>query len=65
MNKVLIIIVLCIFQSGCAAPASRQPSGPALLQFNELAGEIIVRRETESAKSTSSQPANRSPGDSS
>ena len=45
MDKFILIIVLAIFQSACATPASNAGSGRDLLTFKQIAGEISVQYE--------------------
>lgn len=45
MQKLILIITLCVCEAACAGPSRTPASGPALLNFSDLATEITVAFE--------------------
>ena len=65
MKRFFVISVLCLFQAACSTQDTQPVKNPILLEFVDLAGEITINHEDETAVPAPPEPGNKSPVDSS
>ncbi len=65
MKKFLIIIGLCLFQTACSIQSPRQDDNRVLLDFSDLASEMTIRHERDTAAAASASNQKSMPADSS
>jgi len=65
MKRLFIISVLCLSQTACSTQDSQPVRSGILLEFVDLASEITISHEDETAVPAPSEPGNKSPVDSS